>query len=186
MTQETQQITINGVDVPRLKEILRDVRADPGLGKFEFRVRNRWLGIGQTRSEIRDFTGARQEHRTDQEPFVVDSDEPEIALGEDHAPCPVEYVLHALAACLTTTIVYQAAARGIQVESVEAELSGEMDVRGFWDLSKDVRNGYQKIRARFRVKSDAPAEALRALAQRSAVLDTIANPVPVDVTVEKV
>ena len=185
MTQKTQQVTINGVDVPGLKETIQAVRDDSGLARFQFRLRNRWLGRAMNRSQIGSFTAARQEHRTDKEPFVVDNDEPEVLLAEDTAPNPVEYLLHALAGCMTTTMVYHAAARGIEIESIESELRGEIDVQGFLGLSEDVRKGYQKIEVRFRVKSDASAETLAELAKLSPVFDTVSNPVPVEVSVEK-
>ena len=164
MTEKTQQLTVNGVDVPRLKEMVQAVGTDPGLARFQFRLRNRWLGVGSNRSEIGRFSGTDQEHRTDGEAFIVDNDEPEVLLGQDRAPNPVEYVLHALAGCLTTTMVYHAAARGIEIQSVECELTGEIDLRGFLGLSDEVPKGYQKIEAKFRVKSDAPLETLQELA----------------------
>ena len=185
MAQKTQETVINGVDVPRLTETLRAIRGDPGLASFRFNLRNRWLGLGHNRSLIREFHGARQDHRTGKEPFVLDNDEPEVLLGEDQAPNPVEYVLHALAGCLTSTLVYHAAARGIRIESIESELKGEIDIQGFLGLSDDIRKGYQNIEVTLRVKSDASAEQLEELATYSPVRDTLANPVPVHVTVEK-
>ena len=104
-------------------------------------------------------------------------------LGEDHGANPVEYVLHALAACLTTSLVYHAAARGIRIESVESELEGDLDLRGFLGLSEKVRKGYQQIRVHFTIKSDASAEQLRALTTFSPVHDIISNPVPVEIAI---
>jgi len=109
-----------------------------------------------------------------------------VRLGKDHGPNPVEYVLHALAACLTTFMVYHAAARGIRIEALESTLEGDIDILGFLGLSHTVRKGYQAIRVTMRVKSDAPTEKLAAFCRFSPVYDTISNPVPVTLNVEKV
>lgn len=105
-------------------------------------------------------------------------------LGRDAGANPVEYVLHALAACLTTTMVYHAAARGIGIEAVESQLDGDLDLRGFLGISNEVRKGYREIRVRMRVKSQAEPEMLRELAQFSPVFDIVSNSLPVKVVVE--
>jgi len=117
-------------------------------------------------------------------PFVLDADEPPVLLGEDAGANPVEYVLHALAACLTTTMVYHAAARGIEIQAVHSELEGDLDLRGFLGLSNEVRKGYHDIRVRMRVKSQATPDMLRDLAQYSPVFDIVSNSLPVQVVVE--
>lgn len=114
-----------------------------------------------------------------------DADEPAILVGTDKGANPVEYVLHALAACLTTSMVYHAAARGIRIEELESQLEGDLDLRGFMSIGPDVRKGYQNIRVTFKVKSDAPAEKLKELCQFSPVFDTIRNPVAVAIDVQK-
>lgn len=91
---------------------------------------------------------------------MFDADEPPLLLGKDHAANPAEYVLHALVACLTTSLVYHAAARGIRIESVESTLEGDLDLQGFLGLSDQVRRGYKDIRVNFVVKSDAGPEQL--------------------------
>jgi uncharacterized OsmC-like protein len=116
--------------------------------------------------------------------FELDNGEPPVLLGADQAPNPVEYVLHALVGCLTTTLVYHAAARGITVESVESRLEGDLDLRGFLGLSEEVRKGFQAVRVQMRVKSSASPSVLRALAQYSPVYDIVSKSLPVDVSVE--
>ena len=106
-----------------------------------------------------------------------------VLLGEDQGANPVEFVLHALAACLTTSMVYHAAAQGIRIDSVESRLEGDLDLRGFLGLSQAVRPGYQNLRVHFTVKSDAPAEKLRELTKYSPVYDIVSNPVPVAISV---
>jgi uncharacterized OsmC-like protein len=115
---------------------------------------------------------------------VLDADEPLLLLGRDHGANPTEHVLHALAASLTTALVYHAAARGIPIEAVESRVEGEIDIQGFLGLSDHVRKGYQSIRVNFKVKTDAPAATLRELFQFSPVYDTVSNPVPVSISIE--
>lgn len=100
----------------------------------------------------------------------------------------MEYALAALAGCLTTSLIYHAAAQGIHIEEVESKLKGDLDLRGFLGLSEKVRNGYEHIDVSFRIKSDAPKEKLGelvALAQkRSPVFDMISNPTTIQVRLE--
>ena len=118
-------------------------------------------------------------------PFVMEADDPAVLLGEDHGANPVDYVMAALASCLTTSLVYHAAAQGIKIESVESSYEGELDLHGFLGLSDKVRNGYENLNVTFKIKADAPEEKLRELVElaqrRSPVFDIVSNPVPVTV-----
>lgn len=181
-----QQETVNGVDVERLKDTVNAVREDPSLAQFVFKARNTWLGRGRNRSSIKEFYGAGQEDTSRTSPFILENDEPEVLLGEDQAPNPVEFILHALAGCLTTTLVFHAASRGIEIESVESSLEGNIDIQGFLGLSNKVPRGYKSIRVKLRVKSDEPAEKLVELAKYSPVYNTVVGSVPVELTIEKV
>jgi uncharacterized OsmC-like protein len=176
---------VNGVNVDQLAETIRAIEDTPSLAKFKFRAQNEWLDGGHNQSTIKDFYGAGREDTSRKEPFVFDADEPAVLLGEDRGANPVEYVLHALAACLTTSLVYHAAARGITIDEVESELEGDIDLQGLLGLSDKVRKGYQNIRVNFKVKSDAPAETLQELCKFSPVYDIVSNPVPVSLQVEK-
>jgi uncharacterized OsmC-like protein len=174
---------VNGVDVTALSQTLDAIRQDPKLGAFQFRASNTWLGGGLNRSTIDRFYGAGQEQMRPK-PFSFSADEPPVLLGGDSGANPVEFVLHALAACLTTTMAYHAAARGIEIRSISSALEGDLDLRGFLGLSDDVRKGYHHVRVKLRVQSDAPAEQLEALAKFSPVYDIVSNSLPVEVTVE--
>ena len=174
---------VNGVDVTALSETLDAIRRKPELGAFQFRASNTWLGGGLNRSTIDGFHGAGQEQMRPK-PFSFSADEPPVLLGGDKGANPVEFVLHALAACLTTTMVYHAASRGIAIKTVSSELEGDIDIRGFTGLSDKVRKGYHHVRVRLRVDSDAPAEQLAELAKFSPVYDIVSNSLPVEVTVE--
>jgi uncharacterized OsmC-like protein len=177
----------NGINVDQLFGTLDAIKGQPSLGTFQFRATNRWLGGAHNRSTIRDFYGAGQEDRSRSEPFVADAGEPAVLLGVDTGPNPAEILLHALAACLTTSIVYVAAARGVELESVESTLEGDLDVRGALGIDKTVRNGFRQIRVTFNVKANAPEEKIREVVERakarSSVFDSVTRGVPVAVEV---
>ncbi len=179
-----QPAAMNGVNVTALFDTIKAVKADAGLADFQFRASNKWIDGGHNRSTIQSFHGCKAEDTTRTKPFVLDNDEPPVLLGNDAGANPVEYILHALAGCLTTTMVYHAAARGIEIKAVESALEGDLDLRGFLGLSNEVRKGYHTIRVRMRAQSDAKPAMLRELAQFSPVYDMISRSVPVDVVVE--
>ena len=143
------------------------IKAQPELARFQFRATNRWIDGAHNRSTIQDFYAAGQEDTSRAEAFTLDAGEPAILLGEDTGPNPAEYLLHALAACLTTTIVYVAAARKVRLTAVESTLTGDMDVRGALGVDPEPRNGFERIRVAFRVAGDAPAEKLREIVERA-------------------
>lgn len=175
---------INGIEMDTLKATVGAIEAEPDLGACHFRATNKWLGGNQNRSTVSGFYGAKQEIAHKQN-FVMDADEPAILAGEDEGANPVEHLLHALASCLTTSMVAHAAVRGINIDELESELEGDIDLRGFLGLADDVPKGYTAIRARFRVKADpADLETLRGLANFSPVFNTLTEGTNVDVKVE--
>jgi uncharacterized OsmC-like protein len=180
----------NGVDTERMFATLDLVRAQPTLARFQFRATNRWIDGAHNRTTIKGFYAAGGEDTTRSEEFQIDAGEPAILLGADTGANPAEHLLHALAACLTTSIVYVAAARKVELTSVESSLTGDMDVRGALGVDDEPRNGFERIGVSFRVTGDAPEEKLREIVQRaqerSAVYDMVTNgvPVAVDVTTE--
>jgi uncharacterized OsmC-like protein len=186
MSQATMRGPINGVDVPTLFATIGAVDENRELAKFQFRATNRWQTGTHSRTSISSFYGAGQEHEHVRE-FTVEADHPQVLVGADRAPLPVELVLAGLASCLTGGIGNIASARGIALTSVEATIEGEMDLQGILGLSDDVRNGYQEIRIDFRIEGDAPKEKLEEIVQqsvaRSAVYDIVTNRVPVRVNV---
>ena len=178
---------VNGVDVDALFSTIDTIKGQPVIATFRFSNRNKWLDGGLNRSEMTKFYGACQEH-VHKRPFVLDNDEPPVLLGGDTAPNPVEYVLHALAGCLTSSLVYHAAARGIPIEEVESKLEGDLDLRGFLGLDETVRRGYQGIRVTFKIKgdlTDVQKNELVNLGQKySPVFDIVSNGVTVTVGLE--
>lgn len=179
---------VNGVDVDRLFGTIDHVNANPTLARFQFRARNQWIAGGHNRSTIKGFYGAGQEDTTRTEPFVLDADEPPVLLGENQAPNAPEYVLHALGACLTGTIIYHAAARGIALDGLECTIEGDLDLHGFLGLDETVRPGYQQIRVAFKATGDFDDDQLAELARLtsySPVRDIVTNPLPVAIDVAR-
>lgn len=179
---------INGVNVTKLKETITAIEADKSIAKFQFSANNKWIDGGHNQTTINNFYGACSV-QTREKSFVFDKDEPYLLLGTDKGANPVEYVLAGLAGCLTTSLIYHAAARGIKIEKVTAELKGDLDLRGFLGMSDEVRNGYEKIEVIFHIKSDAPKEVLRELVllaqKRSPVFDIVTHPVTVNVSLDE-
>jgi uncharacterized OsmC-like protein len=178
---------LNGVDTPTLFATLNAVKAAPDLAKFRFRARNRWIEGTHSESTIDWFSGAGGEH-THALTFRYTADHPAVLVGADRGPTPVEFLLHALASCITGGIGNIAAARGVTLTSVTSTIEGNINLLGILGLSNDVRNGYERIRATFTIKGDAPAEKLREIVEqsraRSAVFDVLTNGVPVELTIE--
>lgn len=187
MTKGTmaKEKVINGVDVSKLESTVNAIQADPDLAKFKFRLDNKWINGGHNHSTVGKFFGAKQEN-SHLRKLELDADEPPVLVGTDLGANPVEHLLNALAACLTSTLVYHAAIRGIKIEELESSLEGDLDLRGFLGLSQDVRRGYENIRVNFKVKTDAEnIEKLRALSRLSPVFDVTSNGTKVDVQIER-
>jgi len=177
----------NGVDTATLFATLDAVKGDNEIAKFQFRATNHWVQGTHSVSTFGDFYGVGQEmaHRHTTE---VVSDHPEVLVGTDHGPTPVEYMLHGIAACLTAGIANIAAARGVKLTKVESSVEGNIDLLGILGLSDGtVRNGYEEIRVSFRIEGDADDETLRGIVEqsrrRSAVYDVLTQPTPVVIDV---
>ena len=178
---------LNGVDTPTLFATINAVRSNPELARFRFRARNRWIDGTHSESTIDWFSGAGGEH-THALTFRYAADHPAVLVGADRGPTPVEFLLHALASCITAGIGNIAAARGITLTSVTSTIEGNMNLQGILGLSEEVRNGYERIRASFVIQGDAPAAKLREIVEqaraRSAVFDVLTNGVAIELTVD--
>jgi uncharacterized OsmC-like protein len=174
---------INGVDVSKLQGTIEAIQQTPSLATFRFRTSNRWQGGGLNQTTVKTTYGAGQDFPERDGKFTMQADEPPILLSGDQAPNPVEHLLHALASCVTTSLVYHAAARGIPLEAVESELEGELDLQGFLGLDSKIRKGFKSITMNVRLTgslSEAQKREVLALApQFSPVYDMVTNPVPV-------
>jgi len=175
---------MNGINTAALFATIDVVKGQPQLGAFQFRAKGDWIAGTHMQTTMTEFSGAGGEHNH-KVAFTAEADHPAVLCGADNGPSPVEYVLHALAACLTAGIANISAARGVALKSVTSSLEGDIDLRGILGLSKDVRNGFSAIRVRFAVEGDAPEAKLKEIVQqacaRSAVLDILSNGVAVSV-----
>jgi len=173
---------MNGVDRQKLFDTIDAITADKTIARFKFRLRNKWVDGGENRSRVDDYDGANQTFRREA-PFELVNDEPPVLLGTDRGPNPVEYVLHALAGCLTTSLVYHAAAKGIEVKGVTTRFEGDLDLRGFLGIDSNVRRGYQGIRVVFDIDADmdeaGKRELIKTAQKYSPVYDIVTNGVPV-------
>jgi uncharacterized OsmC-like protein len=187
MAQQTAQMAIetNGLNMDALVGTVAAVKENPALGNFEFRATNQWINGGENRSRIKEFYGAGAEDESRTEAFEFTNGEPPVLLGANEGANPVEFLLHALAGCVTTTTVLHAAARGIQIERLSTELVGTIDVQGLLGLDDSVPVGYKQIQINMDIKADCTEEELNdlvAFAQdHSPVCNTICKPVPVTV-----
>jgi uncharacterized OsmC-like protein len=186
-TTELHDPMRNGVDTAALFATLDAVKQAPEAASFQFRAHNQWHSGTHNRSTIADYFGVGEE-RVHERSFVFDADHPAVLVGRDHGPTPVEFVLHALAACLTAGLANIAAARKVTLTEVRSTVTGDIDLNGILGLNPHVRNGYQQLTVHFTIKGDAPAETLRELLDqsraRSAVYDVITNGVPVTIQVD--
>ena len=179
---------INGIDLPRLQQTIELIQAQPALAAFEFQLANRWLDGPRTRSTFRSYFGAGQTHQH-AAPLDLSTDEPPVLLGTDRHANAGEYLMHALAACVTSAIVYHAAARGIAIEKIESTLEGDVDLRGFLGLDPSVRNGFQEMRMKLKIKANVPDAQLQEICELgpkfSPVFDSVTKGLPVHVSAER-
>lgn len=187
MTTTEQPTHPNGVDIEAIRAARASLADDPSLARFQFRAASRWVDGVHSRTQLDSFygVGAEQAHR---QVFTYDADHPEVFAAPDAGPTPVEFLLHGLAACLIAGIGSIAANRGIALRSVTASLEGDIDLRGLLGIDPQVRNGFEAVRVRFQVDSDAPADELARVveqsAKRSAVFDVLTNGIPVELAVD--
>lgn len=185
--KSTETVTaniVNGIDMDTLTGTVQAIDREPDLGACKFRARNTWLGGNHNCTTVTGFYGAKQEIAHKQA-FELHADEPPILAGHDEGANPVEHLLNALAACVTTSMVAHAAVRGIHIESLESELEGDIDLRGFLGLDETIPKGFTNIRVKFKVKSDVSnMERLKRLTAFSPVFNTITQGANVDIQVD--
>lgn len=184
-TSEEQPVILNGLNVEQLFQTIDAVKGEPALAHFEFRAKNQWINGGENRSTIKDFYGVGAEDESRDKPFVITNGEPPVFLGNNEGANPVEFLLHALAGCLTTTIVLHAVARDIRIRELSTELEGTIDVQGVLGLDDTVPVGYKQIKIKLHIKADCTDDELDDLLsfakEHSPVCNTVCRPVPVTI-----
>ena len=176
---------INGFQREDLDRLKKELDANPDAGRFKLRAKNRWIDGAQSLNLVSSFYGMSREFSARSTPFIQTTDAPTVLLGKDLGPMPMEELLVALAASVTTTLSYRAALAGIQVEEIECEVEGDVDLQSVLDTTEVASRGFEQIRVNVRVKSEASEELLAALCAWSPVLESLKRPVPVTISVKK-
>lgn len=181
MKMQPQQM--NGLDTDAMGQTVQALRNDKELARFEFRNNNQWISGGHNRSTIMGFYGAGMEDGSRSKAFEFDNGEPPVLLGNNEGANPVEFLLHALAGCVTTTTVLHATARGIEIRKISTRLVGDIDLQGLLALDDSVPAGYEQIRIEMDIEADCSDEELDDLLafskEHSPVCNTVCRPVPV-------
>ncbi len=174
---------LNGVPTAKLFGTIAKMKENGDLAAFRFSAKNQWLEGTASKSSIYEWYGASAD-QVHVEQFEFTADHP--TLGHGHGPTPQEFVLHALAACITAGVATGAAARQIELRKVSSTVSADIDVRGVLGIDPDIRKGFSDVRIEFDVDADCDPDVLDALVaaatKYSAVYDMLANPTEVTVT----
>ena len=179
----TASRVLNGLDVDQAMATIQAIKDDPEIAAFRFRASNTWISGGENRSFVKGFYGAKQEDTSRAEGWEFTNGEPPVLLGNNEGANPVEFLLHALAGCVTTTFVLHAMARGIAIRKLSTELEGDIDLHGLLALRDGAFPGYSQIRIAMKVEADcteAELDDLIAFSKaHSPVCNTVCQPVPV-------
>jgi uncharacterized OsmC-like protein len=176
----------NGVNVAALLGAREALGEAPEAAQFEWRAQCEWVNGTHSHSSVQGYfgMGGEQSHKTQ---FEFDADHPELFASEDNGATPIEFVLVGLASCLTAGVAAIAQHREIQLRSVKATLTGNMDAQGILGVDPAVRNGFSGIDVHFDIDADATPDELEALVaqsqKRSAVFDIVSNPTNISVGV---
>lgn len=184
-----KQKIINGISINRLTEIMDVIEKNPDLARFQFRAKNTWMNGGHSRSIIKGFYGAEMEDNTRSQPFIFDNDQPLILLGSDKGASPMEYILNALAACITDSIVFNAAVRGIEINEIESELVGNFDLANLFIEQEKKKSTEDNIKVKIRIAGNNLLEDeknfLCELGKKtSPVYKVITSAFPVNISIE--
>ncbi len=155
---QTKTGMVNGIDTDALKQVVSDVVQDPSKGIVRFQVKSAWQGQTRSRATVESYHLGGQEIKRH---FTIDVDEPFELLGENTAPNPQEMLMTALNACIMVGYVAGAAMKGIRLDKVEIETTGQLDLRGFLGIDPAVPPGYETIRYTVTIKGDGGEAAFR-------------------------
>jgi len=176
---------VNGLDVQAVMDTVKAVEGNPEIADFRFRLTNRWESGGYNRGTVGKFYGALQEN-VHNDRFVMPADEPTLLAGTDKGPNAIEYLLQALAACITGTLVYHSAIRGIEIRSMESEYEADIDLRGFLGMSEEVNKAPRRVRVMVRVDTDEEnIEKLKEFSGLSPVYNAIRDSMDVEISIKR-
>ena len=123
--QSEKSSKVNGLDVDALRGVIEEVKKDPAKGMVGFSVTSRWQGQTRSQATVESYRIGGEEVKRQ---FKINVDEPLELLGENTAPNPQELLMTALNACITVGYVAGAAVKGITLEKVEIETTGQLDL----------------------------------------------------------
>ena len=173
----------NGIDTSRIVDLATNMTQDQNFGKFRFRANNRWIDGSRSHTSFKDFYAGAEERTERPVALTVDADQPVYLGGQNTAPNAVEHYLGSLVSCLSTTIVAHASAQGIELGELDISAEGQMDARGFFGVSDDVRRGYHRIVVNIRARTSVDEETLRNLASYSPVYEMVSGALPVELNI---
>ncbi len=186
MASYSKHQIINGVELAVLQDTVDSIETDERNGDCLFKVENKWTTAGHSQSRIKTFYAACQ-HINHKQEFVLDGDEPVLLAGQDKGPSSVEHLLNALAGCITSSIIYHASLKGIEVKSLESVVEGELDLRGFMGLDEHARKGFNRINVKVRIDSDEnDFELIKEYYKFSPVFDVISRGTDVKIELERI
>jgi uncharacterized OsmC-like protein len=151
---------MNGIDVPALRAFVDGVENHPDRRTVGFRVTTEWKGQTKSVGKVSSYLFGGEQFKRE---FEIHADEPFELLGGNTAPNPQELLFAALNACLSVGYSANAAAMGIELQKLEIESEGRLDLRGFLGLDSAIKPGYEEVRFTVRIKSLAPRDKLEQL-----------------------
>jgi len=178
MNEVISRNVVNGLDLDALNTTVAEIQRDSSKGLVRFAVSTRWTGQTGSRSTVSGYDlGGEHIERC----FVVDADEPHELLGANMAPNPQELLMSAINACMTVGYVAGAAIRGITLDRLEIETTGQLDLRGFLGLDDAVPPGYETVEYTVRIDGNGTPEQFdeihRAVMQTSPNYFNMARPI---------
>jgi uncharacterized OsmC-like protein len=177
MNSSKKNDAFNGVNTQVLNTVYNAMQNQPEMAKATFSAKSEWNGGFSVTSRSKDFRIGSQNVERNTE-YKMQYDLP--LSGEESGLTVCEYCMGSLAACLTQTIVAHATSRSIQIDSIDIDVEGDVDLRGFTGISNDVRPGAQQFRVNMNIKSSNASKEqineLREIGKRfSPAFDTLTN-----------
>ena len=182
MNTTIDNTTINGIDAEAQASTIETIRKHRHLSGVEFHAKTRWSGGTRTATTTENFAAAGSEHPRGKVHHTF-SDLPLPFHGSDQAAAPAELALHALAACLTSTLVYHCSARDIRVRSVTAEIEASLDASGFLRIDDEAAPGFSDVSVTLQADTDGDLAELQDIVDHAPMLDVFTRSVPVQATV---
>lgn len=169
---------INNIDTDALRGAMSEISRNPSSGIAKFEVKTNWTGGTRSETKVTNWSLAGENKPRN---FSICTDEPPELLGEGVAPNPQEVLMAGLNACMTVGYVTCCAMKGIELESLSIETEGELDLRGFLGLDKNVKPGYEEIRYVVRIRGNGTKEQFeevhRTVIATSPNFWNVANPI---------